>query len=167
MGDVMQAIELLPAAQLDSLILDLAMGVYDTDQCYSRNHVDPETRRRLELDPEFAARVAAARAEWVSVASTRKRVRARAALALEDSLAALETIVRDPSAKPADRITAIKELRAAAGLEGRTPQEDGGGGGGNTPQVNIYLQGATQAPAITISGSDTPSDVVDITPEDA
>lgn len=170
----MNAISQISSDITAAVAMDLAMELHDRADVWNRHSIDPLQGEAMLLDPFFKRMVDNARKEWESVTNTKQRIRLKAQLAVEDSIADLYKLACDINSPGAARVSAFKEL---VNLSGTAVQQEGGGAAAG-PSVNIYLNGDS-APAVTIaaggpggpSRSDFPeieeTEIIDVTPSNA
>jgi len=86
-----------------------------------------------------------ARRDWDALDNTRDRIRAKAQIALEESITTVYGLINDKNTPGAARVAAFKEMKEIAGMGAK---EIADGGPGFVP-IQIFL-GGRDAPPITI-----------------
>lgn len=163
----MNAISQISSDITAAVAMDLAMELHNRSTVWNRHGIDPLHGEAMLLDPFFKKMVESAKKEWQAVTNTKQRIRLKAQLAVEDSIADLYKLACDINSPGAARVSAFKEL---VNLSGTAVQQEGGGGVAG-PSVNIYLNGDS-APAVTIAAGKSnghlmeneDADLIDVTP---
>lgn len=89
-----------------------------------------------------------------------KRIRMKAAVAVEDSIPTIYSILHDADASATARLDAFKQLATVAGADPKSSPQAASGGSGFAVTINI---GGGEE--VTISGSYTASNIADDLPE--
>lgn len=100
-----------------NLAMELAAGLRPAAQIAERYGLTPQDLRELLGYPPFRAMVRDARQTWTNDMNAEQRVRAKAALAVEDTIPDLHGIIVDSSVRPRERNDAFAKLARVAQLD--------------------------------------------------
>ena len=128
-----------------ALAADLAAELYDQETVFRNHGLSMEVGQALLGQPWFKAMVEQAKRDWDALDNVRDRIRAKAQIALEESIPTVYGIIADKNTPGAARVAAFKEMKEIAGMGAKEPAE---GGAGFIP-IQIFLDGR-EAPPITI-----------------
>lgn len=144
-----------------ALAVDLAAGMWPEGEVFERHGIDAVRGASLLQQDWFRKMVDEAKKEWSSINSAKERIKLKAQVAVEQSIADLFAIVVDGKTPAAARVAAFKELKDVAGVS----VQDSTGSAANVPSVNIYLNGNAE-PAMTITAPKVIKEdpVIDVTP---
>lgn len=149
-----------------ALAVELASQLYPAAEVFNRHGLDDARAKALLANPVFRDMLKDAQRDWGAIKNVKGRLRAKARLALEESLVHLYAIVRSSTEPAAARVAAAKELKDIAGIG-----SDGeGGGGSGLPTIVIQL--GDQAPPVTVTPGNMPrsrqitdAEYADVSPE--
>lgn len=116
------------AVDLAMLAREIAMDLFDVGQILELHRLTDEEWRRIQETPKFQQMLAEMIAEWNSAASTRDRVRLKAATGLESVLEVYIRNIGDETIPLAQRTEAGKFLARLGELDGSQAGMSGGGG---------------------------------------
>jgi len=119
-----------------ALAAELASGIYDNSEVFSRFGISVERAAVLLKTPGFQDMVKSAKRDWEDLGNVKSRVRVKARLALEEALPAVYGIVMDSTQPPVARVAAFKEIKDLSSVA-QLPQEIQAGSG--LPVVTIML----------------------------
>ena len=129
------------------LAMDLAMRLRPTKDVAEKYGLTVSELQLLLNFPAFRQMVADAKSVWASDMNAEQRVRAKAALAVEDTIPDLHGIVVDNMADPRHRSDAFSKLARVAQLD--APPAAGGAGGQFSLVINMPGEGSKPATTIT------------------
>ena len=137
---------------MNKLAAELAAGLSPTKDIAKRYMLTVSQLARLMKDTQFRAMYKEAKTLWESDTNSRQRIRVKAAMALEDSILPIYSIIHNENSPPPAKIDAFKQL---AVLADAVPRADKGGGqlgdkfsvtinlGDNVPSDKIVLDVVT------------------------
>lgn len=147
---------MIPAAassmiQMDSdnvqarLAYELAAKLRPAKDVFDQFGVSPAEAKALMANPQFQALYKEARAIWNSTDGTKSRIRAKAAMLVEDSLIEMYRMVHSVDTAPPAKIDAFKQIVAVADM---APKKEGGVEG---PAFSITLNLGGEIPSQTLT----------------
>lgn len=110
-----------------------------------------ELAAKIKKDKGFRTIINEARRIWESDDNAKARVRAKAALLIEDGLLDIYSILTDPTVTPNVRVSSFESLAKVADVS--TPTKEGGGGGFRVV-INLPEKGSPVAVAPIIEHED-------------
>lgn len=116
------------AVDLAMLAREIAMDLFDVGQILELHRLTDDEWRRIQETPKFQQMLAEMLAEWNSAASTRDRVRLKAATGLESVLEVYIRNIGDETIPLTQRTEAGKFLARLGELDGQHAGMSGGGG---------------------------------------
>jgi hypothetical protein len=147
----MDGLSQINVAELSAaLAADLAAELYDHETVFKNHGLSLEVGQSLLAQPWFRAMVEQARRDWDALDNTKDRIRAKAQIALEESIPTVYGLISDKNTPGAARVAAFKEMKEIAGM-GRAEGPEGGAG---FIPIQIFLDGREAAP-ITIKPTAT------------
>lgn len=108
-----------------TLAAELASGLMSTQEILDEFNLSPQQLKQIISDPHFKAMYQEAKAIWAGTGNVRERIRAKAALLLEDSLLPLYGIIHNHEQTSAARIEAFAKLMSVSDM---VPSRAGSGG---------------------------------------
>lgn len=143
-----------------ALAADIAAGLTDRESILYQYSMTAEQWELLKATPMFRAMLKEKMRELRGLQGASGRIKMRAAIACEDSVAQLYDIAHDRAISAATRVSAISLMSKLAGVD--KPDDIGGGGGGPSFMVNINIGGnqhevATASNLRTIEGQAEPA----------
>ncbi|QGM46108.1 hypothetical protein [Methylocystis heyeri] len=130
---------------MTALAKELSTGVGEISDVLKSLEISDEEYVLITKHRRFATLMAQFKTEWESVDNTPKRIRMKAALALETCIAEMVTQVHNRETPLAARAALVTAMGKIAGLEKQPEQQNTGGGF----KVTINL-GDTTKPPVTI-----------------
>jgi hypothetical protein len=137
-----------PDATINELVVEFALGLSTPREILSRFGVTDGQWLRLRANPTFRARLQEAYRELRADTAAPKRIKAKAALLLEDLLPTLYAVARDATSPLGSRLEAVKQVRDIAGV-GLKDEAIGKSGDGFTVVINLS---PTQSEKVVIEG---------------
>lgn len=155
-------------ALLPSLAQEIAQEILPLDAILKNHGVSADEWTDIQSRPEFHKMLATAMVEWTKADSTTKRIRLKAAIAVEASIPHMFQLAVDPTAGDTGRTKAMELLAKMAGVA-TEPQQAAGGKGGFS--ISITMQNGNRVKVIDQNGSAVDSSnggnqtmTVDVTP---
>jgi hypothetical protein len=149
----MDALSQMNVAEFSAaLATDLAADLYERETIFQNYGLSPEMGAELVNQPWFKAMISQAKRDWDALDNVRDRIKAKAQIALEDSIPTVYGIIADRQTPGAARVAAFKELKEVSGMSAR---ETGDGGPGYIP-IQIFLDGREAPPTIVINPGSQP-----------
>ena len=119
-----------------ALAMELASGLSEPLEVFSRYGLTEDAAKALLKDPHFRKMVKEAKAEWSADQNTAERIRLKSQMALEELLLPTFRMAQDPRIPPASRTDAVKLFERLSGV---SKQETDSGGGGPRYILNINV----------------------------
>ena len=131
------------AIDLAQLAREIAMDIFPVADVLKLHQLSDEDWQQIQENPRFKAMVEQMVREWNSAASTRERVKIKAATGLESKLEILITSLSDEAIPYTQRIEGAKFLARIGEIEGNFQA----GGNANPFSISINI-GATMPPIL-------------------
>lgn len=132
-----------------ALAAELATKLLPLAEILKRYGLTKDELKNKLADPQFKHMVTEFRREWHSPLSSRDRVKAKAALAVEDGLLELHRVFYDPDTNASVRLDAYKQLVQLADMQPKK-EESGSTGGGFSVTINIPQANASETKTVTL-----------------
>jgi len=129
-----------------ALANDLATGLQSPEEVFKRHGLSKDEGERLLNNTYFQDMIRQAKKDWESMDNVKKRLQAKAALALEEGLLDLYQILSNRKESAQARVAAAKELKDIAKVESANAGTTGGG----VPAIQIFL--GSQEEPISVGG---------------
>lgn len=155
-------------ALLPALAQEIAQEIHPIDAILRNHGVSADEWTDIQERPEFHKLLAAAMVEWTKADSTTKRIRLKAAIAIEATIPHMFQMAVDPTGGDTGRTKAMELLAKIAGVASEPQQSQSGKGGFS---ISITMQNGNKVKVIDQNGSavDSPGNgnqtvTVDVTP---
>lgn len=144
---------------LSRIAVEVAAGMHTEDEIPDAFNIPHQEWQRIRGTEDWERAYLRAYSEVGGSDNSLKRIRMKAALAVEDSIPTIYGIIHDVDATSTARMEAFKQLATVAGADPRSNQHAAATGSGFAVTINI---GGGEE--VTISGSYTASNIADDLP---
>jgi len=138
------------AVEFAALAREIAMDIFDINQILELHRLDEAEWQRIQANTKFQQILGDMVREWNATATTRERVKTKAATGLESTLEVYIRAITDDNIPLAQRVEAGKFLARLGELDGNRDVM-GGAGGGVTININTGHK-----PPVTIDVTSNP-----------
>ena len=107
------------------LAAELAANLEPREEVLARYDIDENRWEELRVNPVFRSMLREALANWQSADNTEKRVKVKSGIAVEETIATLHAMIRDPDTPPSSRVESFKVLMRLGKLD--VPEAQGVG----------------------------------------
>lgn len=139
------------------LASEIASGIYDIGTICKNFGLTYEEMRHLLENEHFKQMIRGASQQWNASDNAAERIRAKAEIAIEDSIIMLHTLAHNPELPTGARLEATKQLSNLAGTNNRSKETGAGGGQGFSITINL----GDPEKDVTIAGDQSKPVVID------
>lgn len=150
----MQKPDSLTDSMTATLANEIAAEIYDAEQLMERFHLSEDEFRTILSNKSFQYMVKEARVRWNSTQNASERIKAKAEVAMEDSILTVAGMVHDVDLPANSRLEASKQLATLSGANKKAETQVSAGGGFSItinlgdPEKDIKLVGEQAAPVV-------------------
>ena len=119
------------------LAMELAAKLMPMPEILKRFGLNTKQLKTLLKDPAFSAQVRTSKQQWLAAGNAKERIRVKAGIATEDSIATLYQIANDADVSPSSRIEAVRQLAELADAKPRRDMNEGAGGPVFAISINV------------------------------
>ncbi len=120
-----------------TLAFDLAAELHEPQDVFAKHGMSIQEGVDLLNQPWFQNMVRQAKQDWNTITNAKERIKAKASLALEESIVTMYGMIEDKNIPAAARVAAFKELKDVSGVAPRDQE----GAINNIVPIRIFLGG--------------------------